>query len=57
MSISLDLEENSLFKESKDEKILLKQMLVLVTKLLIIIWKLCFPKRTDEEENCWHISF
>jgi len=35
MSINIDLGEISLFKKSKDEKILLRQMLVLVTRFLI----------------------
>jgi len=35
MSINLDPEENSLLKKSKNEKTPLRQMLVLVIKLLI----------------------
>jgi len=54
MSISLDLEENSLFKESKDEKKSIKTNVGIGNQTLDHYLKVMF---SNEKENCWYISF
>jgi len=56
MSINLDSGKNSLFKELKDEKIPLRQMLVLITKLLIfiIVWNASLSTPTSYPSLLYH---